>query len=237
MGSKVSLAIIGRNEIVREGLSRILVDQGFDIVATSVDADALRDMAIGRLALDLIIIDAPSKAEGHAACRSLRTDFPTARIVLLGEDFSVQTTSETMSVGADGYLAKHISCEPLARSLQLVASGEKVVPSQTVLAMIAADWSRPSGGMSSLTMPSDVRLSERERGVLRCLTRGDANKQISRELDITEATVKVHVKAIMRKLGVLNRTQAAILAVTRGLVESPVVQSVTRSAAQAARAC
>lgn len=224
MVSQVSIAIVGRNEIVREGLRRILVDQGFSISATSIDADTLREKAADHVPLDMIIIDSTSMVEGHAACRSLRAGFPAARIVLLGEDFSVKTTSETMSVGADGYLAKHISCGPLARSLELVASGEKVVPSQTVLEMIASDWRGNTECAISLPMSSDVRLSERERGVLQCLARGDANKQISRELNITEATVKVHVKAIMRKLGVLNRTQAAIFAVTSGMVGSPVRQ-------------
>jgi len=222
MNPQVSIAIVGRNEIVREGLSRILTEQGFSIVKTTAEANALREKGDSGLAIDLIIVDSASTSEGHAACRSLRVDFPLARIVLLGEDFSIKTTSETMSAGADGYLAKHIDCGPLARSLELVASGEKVVPSETVIAMIASDWSNGRAGKTTFTTPGDVQLSVRETGVLRCLTRGDPNKLISRELAITEATVKVHIKAIMRKLGVLNRTQAAIWAVSRGLVESPV---------------
>lgn len=223
--SQVSIGIVGKNEIVREGLRRILIDQGFTVAAASVDAETLRNTASDQASLEMIIIDSTSMDEGHAACRALRNYFPAARIVLLGEDFSLKATSETMSIGADGYLAKHISCGPLARSLELVASGEKVVASQTVLAMIASDWRSEHNGALTMVAASDVRLSERERGVLRCLARGDANKQISRELNITEATVKVHVKAIMRKLGVLNRTQAAIMAVTSGMVEMPTLRS------------
>lgn len=219
----VSVAIVGRNEILREGLRRILVDNGFAVVATSIDHKTLCENASDHPVPEMIIIDSSSAIEGQIACRALRSDFPLSRIVLMGDDFSVRATSETMSVGADGYLAKHISCEPLIRSLELVASGEKVVPSQTVNVMIATDWS--GNREAKLIVPADVRLSEREVGVLRCLTRGDANKLISRELAITEATVKVHVKAIMRKLGVLNRTQAAIWAVSRGLVESPIDQT------------
>jgi two-component system nitrate/nitrite response regulator NarL len=219
--TKVSIAIVGKNEIVREGLSRILVEEGFTVLATSVDVAALQPDLTDAPVFDLIVVDAQSMMDGLAAVRTLHHNFPHARVVILGDDFSVETTSETMSCGADGYLAKQISCKPLARSLELIASGEKVVSTRTVQAMIARDWSKAPNCLV-LSMPGDVRLSERERGVLQCLARGDANKLISRELDITEATVKVHVKAIMRKLGVLNRTQAAILAVTRGLVESPI---------------
>ena len=216
-----SIAIIGQNEILREGLSRILGDMGFSIVTTSAGPEALVAQLNGHLVVDMIIVDSPLIHDGHITCRTLRAAYPEARIVLLGDDFSIQTTCETMAMGADGYLAKHISCGPLARSLELIALGEKVVPSQTVDAMIAADWKH--NPEVKLMAPSNARLSERELGVLRCLTRGDANKVISRDLEITEATVKVHVKAIMRKLGVLNRTQAAIWAVSQGVVDSPIV--------------
>lgn len=219
MSPDVHLAIVGKNEIVREGLRRILVERGFSVVETAADCAALSDAATDHCQIDMIIVDGHSPAEGRGVCRLLREAFPVSRIVLLGEDFSVQTTSEAMSAGVDGYLAKQISCEPLARSLELIASGEKVVPSQTVAAMMETDW-RPAGD-DWMATASDVRLSEREIDVLRCLTRGDANKLISRELAITEATVKVHIKAIMRKLSVLNRTQAAIWAVSRGIAESP----------------
>lgn len=232
MNGIVRIAIVGKNEIVREGLRRILVERGFQVAEVAADCGALAAAILDDLEPDMIIVDSISTLEGQGACRSLREAFPRSRIVLLGEDMSVQTTSEAMSLGVDGYLAKEISCEPLARSLHLIASGEKVVPSQTVEAMIGTDWR--SVGEHWLENVTDVRLSEREIDVLRCLSRGDANKLISRELDITEATVKVHIKAILRKLGVLNRTQAAIWAVSRGIADAPYMHHMAQPARHAA---
>lgn len=219
MTSAVRIAIVGKNEIVREGLRRILVERDFSVVAAVSSCTTLKSAAVEPPTIDMIVVDSVSNSEGQATCRALREAFPAAKIVLLGEDFSVQTTSEAMSVGVDGYLAKEISCEPLARSLELIACGEKVVPSQMVSAMMETEWRHNAEDW--MTTANDVRLSEREIEVLRCLTRGGANKTISRELAITEATVKVHVKAIMRKLCVMNRTQAAIWAVSRGVAEAP----------------
>lgn len=217
MSALVCVAIVGGNAIVREGLKGILADRGFSVVATTSDCTELAAATADLGSIDIVIIDTPSLAEGEAGCKVLRQALPDVRIVLLGDDFSVKATSEALAFGADGYLAKHISCEPLAWSLQLVAAGEKVVPSQTVNAMMVTNWHDPQPGAFSI--PDDIQLSDREVGVLRCLTRGDGNKQISRELSITEATVKVHVSAIMRKVGALNRTQAAMWAVSRGVVD------------------
>lgn len=218
MGELVCVAIVGENTIVREGLKGILTERGFRVVMTSPDSAGLAAAAADLPAIDIIIIDPASMLEGETSCKLLRDALPDTRIVMLGDDLSVRTTSEALAFGADGYLAKQISCEPLAWSLQLVAAGEKVVPSETANAMMATNWRDQQ--TDELNVPDDVHLSDREVGVLRCLTRGDGNKQISRELLITEATVKVHVSAIMRKVGAMNRTQAAMWAVSRGVVEA-----------------
>src|SRR3546814_2865264 len=105
-------------------------------------------------------------------------------------------------------LVKEISCEPLISSLHWVALGEKVMPTQIArtVANGVAGFKRNNWRESI----ADVNWSEREVEILRCLILGYANKVISRRLDISEATVKVHVKAILRKLRVSNRTQAEI---------------------------
>ncbi|GGI67837.1 hypothetical protein GCM10007973_01220 [Polymorphobacter multimanifer] len=220
MGQFVSIAIVGKNTIVREGLKGILAENGFQVVSTNADCLGLAKAAADQpeLAIDIVIIDSASALDGNHSCRDLRTAFPNARIVLMGDDISVKTTSEALSLGADGYLPKHISSEPLVWSLQLIASGEKILPSQTVHALMASCWRHEERELMEFS--NDIDLSDREIAVLRCLTRGDGNKQISRELSITEATVKFHVSAIMRKIGALNRTQAAIWAVSQGVAES-----------------
>jgi two-component system nitrate/nitrite response regulator NarL len=217
--SSLRIVIIGRNEIVREGLRKIFLDQKLDVLAVVPSPEALHQDADLERPIDMFVVDSSSPAEGYGVCRVIRMAFPSAKIVLLGDDVSIKATSYAMSSGADGYLAREISAEPLVCSVRLVASGEKVMPSQLALEGVATNehgseenWSPGSG---------EVRLSNREIEVLQCLTRGDANKEISLALHITEATVKIHIKSIMRKLRVQNRTQAALWAVSRGLALPP----------------
>ena len=122
---------------------------------------------------------------------------------------------DVFRAGANGYIVKDIECQSLIESLKLVALGETVLPSQLVKHLPL----RSAMANSNLNDGSELleSLSERELETLRCLIMGYPNKVIAYRLDISEATVKVHVKAILRKLGVQNRTQAAIWAVNNGL--------------------
>jgi len=122
--------------------------------------------------------------------------------------------------GADAYLAKTISHEVLIKSLDLVMLGEAVFPS-SILGLIrrgaskAGDDEHEADGVEygeAESEPIPKQLSVRETVILRCLMQGDSNKLIARKFDIAEATVKVHVKAILRKIHAKNRTQAAIWA-------------------------
>ena len=214
MSNDTNICVVSKSEILREGLRRILTDNQFVVAEVANDSAALMALLDGKPAPDLIVIESAG-AHGLENCRQLREAFASSRLVLLAEDYSIESTSRAMAVGIDGYLAKEISCAPLVGALRLVVLGEKVVPSQMVEALSLAHWQPASENWLANT--SDVRLSEREVEILCCLTRGDANKLISRQLVITEATVKVHIKTILRKLSVLNRTQAAMWAVSRGL--------------------
>lgn len=215
MSEIVQIAILSRNEIVREGLRRILADQGF-IVEQAVSNAA--DLESESLQAAVILVDSLDLDDGLTSCEDLRERYPDARIVLMVDEYKIDNVARAFASGAvDGYLVKAISCEPLAGALRLVAMGEKLLPSQ-----IADSLSNPI--MYPATHAPELggggpNLSSREVEILRCLVDGDANKVISRRLDIADATVKVHIKAILRKLRVKNRTQAAIWAVSRGFVQ------------------
>jgi two-component system nitrate/nitrite response regulator NarL len=118
-----------------------------------------------------------------------------------------------------GYLLSNISKEVLTHSLRLILLGETVFPSQ-----LATAWAT---GQLRQNASSDVGkalevLTQREAEILGCLTEGSPNKMIARQLGITEATVKIHVKSLIRKIGVQNRTQAALWAIQVGYVKNPV---------------
>jgi len=214
--SDVHVALLGQNAIVREGLRRILADEHFQVVQ-SVDH-------VSRLHCDeesedhsclVIIVDGSGDPIDSEQITGLRRRFPDARLVLLSDTFEFDIIVRAFRLGVDGYIIKEIGCDSLIGSLRLVAMGEKVMPSR-----LADNLSERSVGFGRTTADRSqalAALSERERDILSCLIMGCPNKIISRRLDISEATVKVHVKAILRKLRVQNRTQAAIWAVNRGI--------------------
>ena len=215
MQKEVNISILARNEILREGLRRILADESFKIQSSVPDQKALMAETREGNSPHLIIVDSTTAAEGASICRQLRQTYPSSRLVLMADDYSVENVARAFAAGVDGYLVKAISCEPLVGALRLIALGEKVLPSQFVDSLVDPLWR--TAPQTWETDSSRLNLSDREIEILRCLISGSANKQISRQLNITEATVKVHIKAILRKLRVMNRTQAAIWAVTRGL--------------------
>lgn len=223
MDGKIGVSLLGRNEIAREGLRRILLAEDFRIVSSTCDSDTLQSN--GELSSnehpDLIIVDDKMSVEAIDQCRQLSERYPHARLVLLADDYEFDEVALAFGSGIDGYLVKEISCEPLIESLKLVALGEKVLPSQ--LARTLSDFHPRFESSNQNDNASAACLSEREAEILRCLTVGMANKVMSRLLNISEATVKVHVKAILRKLRLSNRTQAAIWAIKHGFEQQPVV--------------
>jgi len=161
---------------------------------------------------DLLIVDAADFDQGLAECRLLRETI-RARIVLMVDECDATNIAEAFrSDVVDGFLNKTVACEPLAGILRLVALGERYLPLE------ALEVFGPCGRSGSLHRKMPIiapNLSGREVQILGCLTDGDSNKLISRRLQIADATVKVHVKSILRKLRVKNRTQAAIWAAGR----------------------
>ena len=169
----------------------------------------------GATSVGMIVVDSDTSRNVAKDVAALCEAFPDSHVVILHEDLDIECLVEVFEAGADGYILKNLSCESLVNSLLLAACGEKVVPGELVkqlphFAHATADQVKAEGELSDL-------LSEREIATLRCLVMGYPNKVIARRLDIGEATVKVHVKAILRKLNVQNRTQAAICGVNHGV--------------------
>jgi two-component system, NarL family, nitrate/nitrite response regulator NarL len=213
--------LIEPNRLFRQGLKHLLsgtrfeVDAEFNAVELACSAAETAGMP------DLVISGQPVTDE--ADLRALREAFPTARIVVLADDLSVDVLRAAMGGGADGFLSKSVSPEALIQSLQLVMLGEKVFP--TNLASMLLD-------MTAAGPQHSVRgLSPREQEILQALVTGASNKMIANKLGITEATVKVHLKTLLRKIDVNNRTQAAIWAMNNGFTAEgaavPTLQAVS----------
>ncbi len=210
----INVFLIDANKLFREGMKRLFEGTSFNVVG---EAGSLRE---GLSALgtgtnpDLILIDLPSGADEEVdAMRTLRENHPSIKVVILTNDLETRRLSAALSAGAGGYLLKDIACEALMQSLKLVMMGEKVFP--THLAELLVNGRTEDMGAELPTRRKG--LSQREVQILRCLLNGNSNKMIANHLNITEATVKVHLKSLLRKINASNRTQAAIWALNNGI--------------------
>lgn len=224
---RLKISIISRNEIEGSGLLRILNDQSFlvegvyrshlDLPKTfASDADGT---------VPLLIIANLSGKTNVEICSYIRANWPSVKNVVMAHGCKCEVVAEAFRAGADAYVSNQTSCASLAAMLKLVALGEKIIPSEIVFDLVKLNTDRGSGNEE--TRIQDANVSEREIEILRLLIRGEPNKVIARHLEITEATVKVHVKSILRKLNVMNRTQAAIWALSRGVTDASLSDGTT----------
>lgn len=213
----ISISLVCANSLVREGIRRILDEEEFQVVVSGISIDILFD-SDAAYSSDIILIDNGISERCFEQIEVLREGFPQARLVVLTDCFCFDHMVDAFRAGVDGYILKEIGCDSLIESLRLVKLGEKVMPSELVRHLPQHSMApNPSTGLEANLAGM---LSEREIETLHCLVLGYANKVIAYRLDISEATVKVHVKAVLRKLMVQNRTQAAIWAVNHGVVSS-----------------
>jgi two-component system, NarL family, response regulator LiaR len=198
---------------VREGLRGFLdLQDGIEVVGEAADGDEALEQAVS-LSPDVVLMDlVMPRLDGVAAMRRLRERLPRARVIVLTSFVDDDRLLPAVRAGAAGYLLKNAEPQELARAVRAAHAGEAlldpVVAARLVEALAAAGEEQPLD-----------RLTPREREVLQLIGRGLPNKQIARELDLSERTVKKHVGHVLGKLGVADRTQAALVAVRAGLVD------------------
>lgn len=215
MTNQLKVLIINQNEIEGEGLRRILIERSFDVVGVFRNYSDVPLDSAGAYPSCLFVVCGPSDEMTLEVCRMVHDMRPDASIVMLAHECESVMIARSFRAGVSGYITKDTSCASLVAMIRLVALGEKVIPSHVVYDLAALDTGLRL--TDNEVRMGDANISEREIEILRGLIRGEPNKIISRRLNITEATVKVHVKSILRKLQVVNRTQAAIWALSRGL--------------------
>src|SRR6185312_3678178 len=185
------LAVLDPSGLYRAGLASLLQALGFGDLVEGADIDELSHRVRDGAEPDIVLVNLPRNTRPiEALMRDVAEAFGHTRVVFLADT--------------------------LGKSLTLVASGGKVFPPE-LASFIPALAARPSEAEETPYLARDSRLSGRELEILQCLTRGQSNKAIGHALDIAEATVKVHVKRILRKIHASNRTQAALWAVSRGI--------------------
>jgi NarL family two-component system response regulator LiaR len=213
MAEPIRVLIVDDHAVVREGLRAFLQTQeGMNVAGEAADGNEALEAAT-RLRPDVILMDlVMPELDGVTAMRTLRERVPDARVIVLTSFLDEDKLLPALRAGAAGYLLKNAEPKELARAVRAAHAGEALldpVVAARLVETLAADGERD---------PID-RLTPREREVLVLIGRGFPNKRIARELGVTEKTVKTHVGHVLAKLGVTDRTQAAVLAVRAGHVE------------------
>ena len=210
MTDPVTILIVDDHAVVRHGLRAFLEMQSdFEIVGEAADIRGAVELAArlrpGLILTDLLLPD----ADGAAGIRRLREAAPDARILVLTSYLDDARLFAAMQAGAAGYQLKDVQPDVLAAAIRQVVAGQPALHPK-VAARLVTHATEPAG-LADFT--------PRERDVLKLLAAGFANKEIAQRLSISEKTVKTHASSIFQKLGVQDRTQAALAAVRRGLVE------------------
>jgi len=205
------------HELARAGLRAMLTDQrGFELVGEASNGqEAL--LLCRRLQPDLALIDVRMPGmDGLSTCRAVKQECPATSVILVTMHANPEYLFEALKAGAAGYVLKDVSQRELISAVQKVLHGESIL-NQELMARLLQRLARETPGQEDLP---PWRLSPREREVLELLTKGQTNREIARKLTVSVSTVKIHVEHILAKLGVSDRTQAAVRAIETGLVST-----------------
>lgn len=215
----IKILLVDDQPLFREGLRTLLsVQADFAVVGEAGDgAEALRLARLLRPAVVLMDLQMPT-LDGVAATRRLRTEQPDCRVIVLTTFDDDEKVFDGLRAGAVGYLLKDAPSEKLAEAIRLAARGESFLQ-PSVAAKVVAEFARLANKPGAQVQPLVEPLSTREREILSLIATGASNREIAGTLFLAEGTVKNHVTNILGKLGVRDRTQAALKAKETGLIE------------------
>jgi DNA-binding NarL/FixJ family response regulator len=217
----LKILVVDDHPLICEALRQVLqaLDRQLELLEASTCAEALeltrRNEDISLILLDLAL----PGVDGFEALRQLRDGFPSIPVVVLSASEQPETVIRAIDGGAMGFIPKTSSSQLLIGALRLVLSGGIYLPPEVLRKeeAIAPAAPPPVATPAQLRNPREIGLTDRQSQVLALVVQGKPNKLICRDLDLAEGTVKIHVTAILRALGVANRTQAVIAVSKLGL--------------------
>ena len=216
--SNTKVLLIDAHELSREGLKLLLRGDSYDIVGATRSLDEARAAIAEGLRPDLVLFVLGHPGESAAALQHVRARFAAFKFVIITAAGSPSLSARCVEAGVNGCLLADMSTNALTQSLRLIMLGQEIFPAPAGVLPVEGTSHAPRDVGPGVAL-AGRSLSGREGEILGKLLLGHSNKMIARELVISEATVKVHLKALLRKLKARNRTQAAIWAIENGYGE------------------
>jgi DNA-binding NarL/FixJ family response regulator len=218
-GEPIRVLVVDDQELFRRGLTMLLAaEPSLEVVGEAGDGVEGTNLAAG-VAPDVVLLDVRMpKRSGIEACRAIKEAVPSSKIIMLTVSDEEADLYEAVKSGASGYLLKDSSIEEVAQAVKVVAEGQSLISPSMAVKLIDEfkQMSRPE----RQHVPG-LRLTERELEVLRLVAKSMNNREIAKELFISENTVKNHVRNILEKLQLHSRMEAVMYAMKENLLDMP----------------
>jgi DNA-binding NarL/FixJ family response regulator len=211
----ITVLVVDDHDGFRAGLKSLLIEHGFDVVGDAADGEKALEL-VESLSPQVVLMDLQlPRISGVEATRRIAASSPTTAVVMLTVSANEDDVLDALVGGASGYLVKGTPPETVAASIHAAARGESLM-SAVIAASVFARLRNGGVSPSANDVPISF-LSAREIEILRLLASGKHNDEIAQDLVISPFTVRNHVSALLRKLHLSNRTQAAAYAIRQGL--------------------
>ena len=210
----MKIIICDDQSIVRDGLAMLLkLEPDMEVVGTAGDGASAVEL-VAQKRPDMVLMDLKMPVmNGVEATRRIRAQFPEIKVLVLTTYADDEWVFDAIQAGASGYLLKDTSRDDVIKAIRGTAEGKTYVDPSVAGKVLRQASSQRTQPPSNIT----ADLTEREVEVLRLIAKGSSNKDISERLFLSEGTIRNHVSAILAKLGVSDRTQAAVIAIQHGL--------------------
>lgn len=211
MDKQINVVITDDHMVVRKGLRHVIQSfQGITVAAEAENGEEALFLC-KQLQPDVILMDVQMEGMGGiAATKVIRQFYPNIRVIALSTFPDREMATQMLEARANGYLLKNISAQELENAIRAIHAGETVF-SPAIVEVLQSGSSTPR--------PSDIKLSKQQKKVLLLLSQGFSNVEIADRLNVSQPTARYHVSAILLKLGVSNRVEAATFALKQGLLE------------------
>ena len=213
----IRILLVDDHSLFRSGI-RLLLQRNPEFEIVGEAADGLEGVKRAKqLKPDVVLMDLNMAGlSGLEAMQLIVEDLPDTAVLMLTVSEEAEDLTTALKNGARGYLLKNIEADYLTQSIKRAAAGEPVI-AESMTAKLVMQF---RAGLNVNTAPEREKLTPRERETMVCLARGESNKEIARNLDVAESTVKIHVQNILKKLNLTSRVQIAVYAVEHGMDKS-----------------